>query len=197
MGAAPSISNNHSRKLRVSLPSNEEIQQLAMHSHYDEQHVRVLVEQFLSEAPSGSVTLEEFSSTIATLIGVTNPEVSRLLFSVFDRNNNGRVRYDEFVLGMSTMTRGTAEEKISFAFSLLDVRRSGKVSREDVSKIVHALHRSMGELVTHEGEEFSSVQEFVERFFKEAGVGPGFDMTFEQYKAAAMRNPSIVQGLSL
>eukprot|EP00760_Papus_ankaliazontas_P027338 PhM_4_TR328/c0_g1_i3/m.10255 len=109
MGAAPSISNNHSRKLRVSLPSNEEIQQLAMHSHYDEQHVRVLVEQFLSEAPSGSVTLEEFSSTIATLIGVTNPEVSRLLFSVFDRERKlfrlyisaGCTKYHDVVINKS------------------------------------------------------------------------------------------------
>eukprot|EP00759_Apiculatamorpha_spiralis_P017815 PhF_6_TR23927/c0_g1_i1/m.33487/K19932/NCS1; neuronal calcium sensor 1 len=179
----------------VPIP-DDTIRQLAATTHYDETELRELMRQFLAEAPGGYVDRVEFS-VLAGMMGIQDADVTSLIFRAFDKNRDGMVTFGEFVTGMSVMTRGGPEEKLSFAFSLLDTRGIGYISKSDLIPVVAAIQRAnMGELVSYQGEEYDNAVAYVDILFKDMGIH-GNEMTLEQYKVGALRNPSIVQALAL
>jgi neuronal calcium sensor 1 len=64
-------------------------------------------------------------------------------------------------------------------------------------RIVSALYKMLGDLVTIQGEEFDSPERLVDKIFEDMDAGKGGFLTFEQYRDGAMKNSCIVQGLGL
>ena len=56
---------------------------------------------------------------------ISNDQVSRRLFEIFDKDQNGTIDYTEFMGTIESMVNGTAEEKIRFAFELHDLDGNG------------------------------------------------------------------------
>eukprot|EP00658_Telonema_sp_P-2_P056230 TRINITY_DN44706_c0_g1_i1.p1 TRINITY_DN44706_c0_g1~~TRINITY_DN44706_c0_g1_i1.p1 ORF type:complete len:177 (-),score=31.44 TRINITY_DN44706_c0_g1_i1:254-784(-) len=75
-----------------------------------------------------------------------------LVFSRFDRSNNGLISFEDFVSGLSPLaSRAPHWEKIKYSFDLMDRTRSGFIARADLSRLVQ-------ESFAHQGLHFTQHQ---------------------------------------
>jgi Ca2+-binding EF-hand superfamily protein len=162
----------------------------------DKKEIRQLYHQFIEEAPCGYIPKIDFH-LLTGLMGIKDPFITSLVFNAFDRNNDGKIQFDEFVMGMSVMTRGKPEEKLQFAFQLYDLDNDGYISKAEMVKIVTALYRMLGDLVSLQGEEYDTPAKLVDKIFKEMDTDKDGRLSFQEYKVGAQKDPAIVQGLGL
>lgn len=64
-------------------------------------------------------------------------------------------------------------------------------------KIVSALYKILGDLISFQGQEYDSPEKLVARIFEEMDSNRDGKLTLEEYKSGALKDPAIVQGLGL
>jgi len=162
----------------------------------EKKEIKQLFKQFIEEVPSGCIPRDDFHQ-LTELMGINDPFITGLVFNAFDTNNDGSIQFDEFIRGMSIMTRGTPEEKLEFAFRLYDLDNDGFITKVEMVKIVTALYRMLGDLVSLQGEEYDSPVKLVDKIFKEMDANKDGMISLQEYKTGAQKDPAIVQGLAL
>jgi Ca2+-binding EF-hand superfamily protein len=155
-----------------------------------------LYKQFIDEAPCGYIPKNDFHQ-LTELMGIKDPFITSLVFNAFDTNTDGNIQFDEFIRGMSVMTRGSPDEKLEFAFRLYDLDNDGYITKVEMVKIVTALYRMLGDLVSLQGEEYDSPVKLVDKIFKDMDLNKDGKLSMQEYKMGAQKDPAIIQGLSL
>jgi Ca2+-binding EF-hand superfamily protein len=95
------------------------------------------------------------------------------------------------------MMRGSPDEKLEFAFSLYDIDHDGFVTQDELLRIVTALYRMHGDLVSVQGDAFETPEQLVGKFFALMDSNSDGKISLAEYKAGALKDPCIVQGLGL
>eukprot|EP01027_Heterolobosea_sp_BB2_P017316 GEZU01024542.1.p1 GENE.GEZU01024542.1~~GEZU01024542.1.p1 ORF type:complete len:132 (-),score=14.09 GEZU01024542.1:61-456(-) len=130
-------------------------------------------------------------------MGIKDQFVTELVFNAFDLNHDGVIDFGEFVFSMSVMTRGTPDEKLEFSFRLYDLDHNGYITHDEMVKIVTALYRMLGNLVSMHGEEYDTPEKIVSRIFEEMDTNRDGRLSLDEYKVGALKDPAIVQGMGL
>eukprot|EP00004_Rigifila_ramosa_P023817 TRINITY_DN674_c2_g1_i1.p1 TRINITY_DN674_c2_g1~~TRINITY_DN674_c2_g1_i1.p1 ORF type:complete len:190 (-),score=65.70 TRINITY_DN674_c2_g1_i1:156-695(-) len=176
--------------------SREQLEQLQKETHYDANELRTIYKQFKSDAPEGTINKEEFTKTMKQM-GVKDSFLHELVFGAFDDNKDGSINFKEFICALSIMTRGSPDEKLEFAFMMYDLDGNGFITREEMHQIMDSFYKLVGGLVTFSGDKYETPDTFVKKFFDEMDTNGDGQISLEEYKAGAMRNPDIVKGLKL
>jgi Ca2+-binding EF-hand superfamily protein len=178
---------------RVTQFTQEELQLLLNSTNYSPEEIYQLRAQFLSDVPSGLVSLPLFESA-AVLFGIRDGVLRDMLFRAFDANGDGVISFFEFARAMSIMTRGSNTDKVLFAFDMYDVNKEGLLRPEIVLPILAALEESFGKFKTYDSKaELLTARDVVNRMFPRNAQ----TMTRELFREFALVNSSVVKGLAL
>ena len=69
-------------------------------------------------------------------LSLANKEISKRLFDIFDKDNNGAIDYQEFMETIKSMVSGEKEEKIRFAFDLHDLDNNGLIDKHELKILI-------------------------------------------------------------
>eukprot|EP00668_Euglena_longa_P033530 GGOE01043111.1.p1 GENE.GGOE01043111.1~~GGOE01043111.1.p1 ORF type:complete len:216 (-),score=67.90 GGOE01043111.1:318-881(-) len=174
----------------------ELIEEYHRSTHYSKSEVKQLYKQFMAEAPGGVLNKADFSCLLLTM-GIRDPFVTRMVFNAFDRNSTGSISFGDFVAGMSVITRGTPEEKAEFAFQVLDISRKGNVTREDVRRITKQLFAVVAEMDVPNLELGKDSDALADEVYTQLDPTKKGFLTPEEYKAAALKHPTILYAITL
>jgi len=130
-------------------------------------------------------------------MGVTDAFLQDLIFNVFDDNRDGTINFQEFVCALSVMTRGSPDEKLEFAFGMYDLDGNGVITRQEMTKIMQSFYKLVGPLVSFSGKKYQAPQDLVDEFFDQMDTNHDNQISLEEYKNGALKNPDIIQGLKL
>ncbi|XP_068116932.1 lysophosphatidylcholine acyltransferase 2 isoform X2 [Hyperolius riggenbachi] len=94
------------------------------------------MEAFASIADSskgGKIGIEEFACHLKLPVS----DVLRELFTLFDRNKDGKIDFREYVIGMSVLCHPeNSEENIQMAFKLFDEDNDGKITEKEFGTLL-------------------------------------------------------------
>merc|ERR1712130_447175 len=148
----------------------DQLEELVKQSHYDKKEIKQLYKQFIDEAPCGYIPKNDFHQ-LTELMGIKDAFITSLVFNAFDTNGDGNIQFDEFIRGMSIMTR------------------------KEMEKIVSALYKMLGDLVSLQGEEYDTPAKLVDKIFREMDTNMDGKLSLQEYKMGAQKDPSIIQRL--
>jgi len=174
----------------------EDLDLLHKNTHFEQRELKQMWKQFRKETPQGVINKTEFKDVMKQM-GVVDAFLQELIFNVFDDNKDGSINFQEFVCALSVMTRGSPDEKLEFAFSMYDLDGNGFISKDEMARIMDSFYKLVGPLVTFSGKKYESPQQLVDEFFDQMDFNKDGQISMEEYKNGALKNPDIIQGLKL
>jgi len=166
-------------------------------TRFNKSELKQLYKQFSAEAPGGQLSKSDFAS-MSTPMGLQDPFVLDLVFNAFDRSRAGCVGFGDYATGMSVMTRGTPDEKAEFAFRMLDTGGKGNLTRDDLRRVAQQLFAAAGSmgvdgLLPAGGDD---PEQLADKLFAQLDSGKKGSLTLEEYRTAALKNPSVYAALT-
>jgi len=174
----------------------DELELLHKSTHFEQRELKQMWKQFKKETPQGVINKTEFKEVMKQM-GVVDGFLQELIFNVFDDNKDGAINFQEFVCALSVMTRGSPDEKLEFAFSMYDLDGNGFITKEEMARIMDSFYKLVGPLVTFSGKKYESPSQLVDEFFDQMDLNKDGQISMEEYKNGALKNPDIIQGLKL
>lgn len=83
------------------------------------------------------------------------------------------------------------------AFRLYDQDKDGFISKEEMLLVVSGLYKMLGDLATLQGNDYDSPEKLVARLFLEMDKERKGAICFEQFRAFALKDQSIIMSLGL
>eukprot|EP00762_Andalucia_godoyi_P004590 ANDGO_05187.mRNA.1 Frequenin-1 len=175
-------------------PVDRLLTDLACETRFTKAELHGLQAAFVELAPTQRMTSREFEKYLVS--AGQNEFLASVAFQAFDRNSDGEIEFFEFVHALSAMTRGTRDEKLDFAFNLYDIDGDGHVSKDELLKIIGGLYQSEGGF-SKDDNFLETVEQLVEKILREQDHDFDDALTKDEFLAAIMDDPTIVQILGL
>lgn len=130
---------------------------------------------------------------------------AKRLFSVFDKDKNGKIDFKEFVVGLSVCCRGTLGERIKFLFRVFDVDGDGTISREEMRQILTATSSLRTELggnqvcfkqsrlfLLTKTQDGVNPEDYISKVFSQFDSDHNNALDLAEFKAVVESNPSLL-----
>lgn len=122
--------------------NEQEKSNLESQTHYTLEEIKDMCETFMSEYPSGKLTMEDLLTLYGNCYPRGNPAAfGQLMFQTFDSNKDGVLDVREVIIGLSVFTRGNLEEKLRWIFTAYDVNDSGYINKQEMLNIYEIVHK--------------------------------------------------------
>jgi predicted ferric reductase/Ca2+-binding EF-hand superfamily protein len=121
----------------------------------------------------------------AKILKLDNAYLAKRIFTVFDRDKDGKVRRSDFYQTLIGLILGKEEEKLRFVFDIHDADADGKIQKAEMEKMVSAaLKQSNLELRSGVKKDLTEV------FFQSSKGGrPKTALDFADFKRLIAKNP--------
>ncbi|KAF0774745.1 hypothetical protein AaE_001559 [Aphanomyces astaci] len=141
--------------------------------------------------PTGSIDRVKFQQAMGL------PEKESIyadrLFHVIDANHDSRISFDEFAQSVSLLsTKATLPEKIRLSFDILDMDGDGKLSKPELTTMLHTTTSENNIKLTKE-----QIELIVDKTFVEIGADKEGVITFDAYSALVTKNEGMISHLSV
>lgn len=170
-----------------------ETAELASKSHFSEAEITALRDQFeLIGDHNCSINRSQFSQTISSFVqcwSAGNAFLERL-FDAFDVNGDNTIDFREFIDGLSVFVKGTPDEKMELSFKLYDIHRDGYITQKGLVEVMTQMYATIN--VDDQGD---CINELVGRIFEDLDVNGDGQLSIQEYKLMALKEPMIVNFL--
>jgi Ca2+-binding EF-hand superfamily protein len=147
---------------KLSLEQHSHLQQ---QTYFDSAEIKQWHRSWIKDSPSGVMTREEFQRIYCEMFPFGDSSAfSDLVFTIFDKDQNGVLDFSEFLLALSAIGRGGLDEKLEWTFQLYDLNHDGYISRAEMLRIVDAIYRMVGDSVSMKEDE-NTPEKRVEKIF--------------------------------
>jgi len=174
--------------------TEKDIHDLCEATHFSEKEIEKLFEHFKTISSSlvddGVIDQSEFQQAL----GLKDNMFAARLFKMFDENDDKVINFKEFVSGFSVLCpKGTFDEKLNFSFRIYDLDGDGFIDKDE---LYHMLKASIFETLVLQLSE-SQMRALVDHTFEEVDINHDGRISFEEYKAMAMKHPKIVDNITI
>ncbi|KAF9439027.1 Neuronal calcium sensor 1 [Entomortierella beljakovae] len=177
--------------------TNDELRELQKSTKFDKKELQQWYKGFIKDCPSGELDKPEFQKIYKQFFPFGDPSTfADYVFNVFDANKNGKIEFKEFIVALSVTSRGGLEEKLQWAFQLYDIDNDESITYEEMLSIVDAIYKMVGTMVKLPADE-DTAEKRVTKIFSLMDKDKDGKLTFEEFKEGSMKDPTIVQALSL
>ncbi|RKP18012.1 EF-hand [Rozella allomycis CSF55] len=112
------------------------------------------------------------------------------LFDAFDVNHDKSIDLEEFVQGLNILLKGTPEEKLEFSFRIYDIDHDGFLTKKELQRIMNSMYSTF-----YNEDQSQRIKEIVERIFEDIDVNGDNQLTLQEYKLSALKEPLVVDFL--
>jgi len=100
-----------------------------------------LYRQFKNDCPDLKMTVEQFQTLYSDTFPNGNAEkFAELVFKAFDTEDQDYIDFRQFLFTLSAQLKGSFDEKLEWLFNLYDTDHNGYISREDLLRMITAIH---------------------------------------------------------
>ncbi|KAF9174474.1 Neuronal calcium sensor 1 [Entomortierella chlamydospora] len=175
----------------------EELKTLQHETKFDKKELQQWYKGFVKDCPSGELDKTEFQKIYKQFFPFGDPSTfADYVFNVFDANKNGKIEFKEFIVALSVTSRGDLEDKLKWAFQLYDIDNDNSITYDEMLSIVDAIYKMVGTMVKLPADE-DTPDKRVTKIFSLMDKDKDGKLTFEEFKEGSMKDPTIVQALSL
>ncbi|XP_033741515.1 neurocalcin homolog [Pecten maximus] len=166
----------------------KELKDLQINTHFSEKELHDWYKNFRQDYPSGFLTLDNFISIYSKCFPEGDAETfATQAFRTFDTNGDGVVNFREFMCALSVKSRGHSDQKLRWAFQMYDVDNNGYVSRDEMTEIIQAMFKMVGN-----GDE-STAEERTDKIFSMMDKNADGQLSLKEFIEGARSDPTIVQ----
>jgi neuronal calcium sensor 1 len=177
--------------------SLDQLSHLQQASHFDVTEIKQWHKSFNQDFPSGSISREEFQRGYREMFPFGDATTyADLVFSLLDRDRNGKIDFSEFLLALSVTTRGKLVEKLEWTFLLYDLNHDGFISRAEMLRIVDAIYRMVGDSVPMREDE-TTPEKRVEKLFTLMDKDHDGRLSRQEFIEGCQKDPLICQALNI
>jgi NADPH oxidase 5 len=157
-------------------------------SHQDEQLLVTLRQHFGRIAGADQrIDAAEFQKAL----GIKSEYLATRIFSLFDRDGDGRVHLDEFLDRVRGLVFGTPRQKLRFVFRLHDHDGDGRLSRAEIDRIIHL---SLAE--DRVSVDPAMVRRLVNSFYAAADADRDGGISFEEFERVIGAHPQVMDQIT-
>ncbi|KAF9113618.1 Neuronal calcium sensor 1 [Mortierella sp. AM989] len=177
--------------------TTEELRELQECTKFDRKELQQWYKGFIKDCPSGELDKPEFQKIYKQFFPFGDPSTfADHVFKVFDANGNGKIEFKEFIVALSVTSRGELEDKLKWAFQLYDIDDNNSITFDEMLSIVDAIYKMVGTMVKLPPDE-DTPEKRVTKIFSLMDKDKNGELTFEEFKEGSLKDPTIVQALSL
>ncbi|KAF9329076.1 Neuronal calcium sensor 1 [Linnemannia elongata] len=177
--------------------TTEELKDLQRCTRFDKKELQQWYKGFIKDCPSGELDKTEFQKIYKQFFPFGDPSTfADYVFNVFDANKNGKIDFKEFIVALSVTSRGNLEDKLHWAFQLYDIDNNQSITYDEMLSIVDAIYKMVGTMIKLPPDE-DTPEKRVSKIFSLMDKDKDGCLTFEEFKEGSMKDPTIVQALSL
>jgi Ca2+-binding EF-hand superfamily protein len=180
------------KRERESKPvlTEEDIEFLTTNTNFSEQEITEWFREFIMDCPEGNLTIEKVREMMNFILPDENGGiVTDLIFSSFDKDNNGSLDFCEFIIATHCTANSSPEDKLHWVFQMYDKDGSGSITIGEMIQVFATLYEN-------EGVDQKMAVDRAEQIFGSLDVNNDGDITEEEFVKGCMEDEEMVKLLS-
>ena len=180
------------KRERESKPelTEEDIEFLTTNTNYSDQEITEWFREFIKDCPEGALTIQKVKEMMNFILPDQNGEiVANLIFSAFDKDNNGSLDFCEFIIATHSTANSSPEDKLHWVFQMYDKDGSGSITIGEMIQVFATLYEN-------EGLAQEIAVERAEKIFGSLDSNNDGDITEAEFVTGCMEDEEMVKMLS-
>ena len=181
-----SLLNKRERESKPEL-TNEDTDFLTANTNYSQQQITKMFGEFIIDCPQGTLSVDKVKEMMNIILPDENGDiVANLIFSAFDKDNNGSLDFCEFMIATHCTANSSPEDKLHWVFQVYDTDSSGSITVGEIIQVFAALYHN-------EGLDQKFAVERAESVFGSLDVNHDGDVTEEEFVKVCMEDREMVK----
>lgn len=180
--------------LQPSRYKPNDLEQMARDTRFTKDEVRYLYRAFKQECPNGIVDEETFKDVYEKIFPLGDAShYAHLVFAAIDRDKTGGITFGDFMEFLSVISKGTERDKLMWTFTFYDVDHDGVISKEEMLKVMDAIHELMGGTGSVGGNE---ARQHVNKVFETMDLNQDGTISVDEFMTYCTSHQDVTQSLT-
>jgi len=180
--------------LQPSRYKPNDLEQMARETRFTKDEVRYLYRAFKQECPNGIVDEETFKDVYEKIFPLGDAShYAHLVFAAIDRDKTGGITFGDFMEFLSVISKGTERDKLMWTFTFYDVDHDGVISKEEMLKVMDAIHELMGGTGSVGGNE---ARQHVNKVFETMDLNQDGTISVDEFMTYCTSHQDVTQSLT-
>jgi len=181
--------------LQPSRYKPNDLEQMAKDTRFTKEEVRYLYRAFKQECPNGIVDEETFKDVYEKIFPLGDAShYAHLVFAAIDRDKTGGITFGDFMEFLSVISKGTIRDKLMWTFTFYDVDHDGVISRDEMLKVMDAIHELMGGTGQVGGNE---ARQHVNKVFETMDLNQDGTISMDEFMTYCTSHQDVTQSLTV
>lgn len=179
--------------LQPSRYKPNDLEAMANETKFTKDEVRYLYRAFKQECPNGIVDEETFKDVYEKIFPLGDAShYAHLVFAAIDRDKTGGITFGDFMEFLSVISKGTVRDKLWWTFNFYDVDHDGVISKEEMLKVMDAIHELMGGTGSVGGNE---ARQHVNKVFETMDLNQDGTISMEEFMSYCTSHQEITESI--
>ena len=170
--------------------TKEDIEFLTENTNYSRQEIAHWFREFILDCPEGTLSIKKVKEMMNVILPDENGDiVANLIFSAFDKDNNGSLDFCEFIIATHCTANSSPEDKLHWVFQVYDADSSGSITVGEIIQVFAVLY-------ANEGIDQKFAVERAESIFGSLDIDHDGDVTEDEFVKVCLEDGEMVKLLS-